>query len=278
MKVFNSEQECIHFARLATPKYHNLQEIITDSDFTNWNDILMREVDFEDFLIGKNAKLNLLITLIMVGLGISREISNPILNHSHKLLSKLNAYLDSLPSLKRDKNFNGKIKNLGGLNFLSTLSELSLADWLNDQGFQIQFETPFRQTISGKNRDIDLSATDGRGNVIHFEVYMPNKQFDSDGFFDPNEQDHILLRKIDKKLTNKFGTTDIEGLSGKVFIAINKIFFEIVHMKTVLPFFTNDQLFVNMANKLPNHVDGIFVFEDGFDRENSFKFEKLLIN
>jgi len=68
------------------------------------------------------------------------------------------------------------------------------------------------------------------------------------------------------------------GLTGKVFLAINKIFFELVHLKTALPFFTNDQLFMNILKNLPEHVDGIFVFEDGFHSENSFKFEKLLTN
>jgi len=179
MTVLDSEHECIRFARLAIQEYYSLTELITEPDFANWNKILLEQSDFEDFLIGRNAKLNLLNTMVIVGLGIDKAISNPIQDHCQSLLLKLNTYLEALPTLKKDKKFRDKIKNLEGYNFLSTLSELSMANWFSNLGFRIEFETKFRQSTSGKNRDVDLTITDKLGNIVHFEVYMPNGYFTS---------------------------------------------------------------------------------------------------
>jgi len=46
----------------------------------------------------------------------------------------------------------------------------------------IKFETPFSLIKSNKKRDVDITVCDSKGNNVHIEVYMPNKQSEIDGF------------------------------------------------------------------------------------------------
>jgi len=106
---------------------------------------------------------------------------------------------------------------------------------------------------------------------------MPNKQLNLNGFFDPNQDDTHFKSKIKQKLIDKFGQDGINELNGLILLAINKVFFDMIHVKTVLPFFSNENVYKDLIILIPKDVDGLFIFEDDFGYNNSYRFEKIIL-
>lgn len=277
MKLFTDINECIYYSEKAIKQYSFVCDIVLKSDYKKWTNKLEQCDDFENFLVGENAKLNFFNTSVLIGYCISNSYNDSLFSHYKNLFKKLNTYIETFPELIKDKKFSAKLKNLENLNFLSTLSELSLAFTMKKLGLTVKFETKFIQLKSGKKRDVDISVSDKNGNELHFEVYMPNKQLDLNGFFIPNQDDSHFSTKIDKKLTDKFGVDGISGLNGLVLLAINKVFFDMIHVKTFLPFMGNDNVYNDLARLFPKDVSGLYIYEDDFSGENSFRFEKIIL-
>lgn len=277
MKLFTDINECISYSEKAIKQYSFICDMVMQSDYIKWTNKLEQCNDFEDFLVGENAKLNVLNTSVLIGYCFSKSHIDSLFFHYKNLFKKLNTYLGTFPELIKDKEFNAKLKNLENLNFLSTLSELSLAFSMKKLGLNVKFETKFIQLKSGKKRDVDISVSDKNGNELHFEVYMPNKQLDLNGFFNPNQDDSHFSTKIDKKLFDKFGVDGISGLNGLVLLAINKVFFDMIHVKTCLPFMGNDNIYNDLVKLIPKDVSGLYLYEDDFSGENSFRFEKIIL-
>ncbi|MEJ0106607.1 MAG: hypothetical protein WDO19_30455 [Bacteroidota bacterium] len=275
MKIFKDTEECISYLKDGIKEFSFLNDIIKLKDFNSWTQKLDICESLDEFLLGTEAKLNLLNITIATGLSINKNYDDRLFSHYRMLLNKLDLYLQKFPELKANKKFKDKLKNIEGLNFLSTLSELSLGFQMAKHDLSIKFETKFKQLETGKNRDVDLSVYDKNDNIIHIEVYMPNKQLDVTGFFDPNQDDKHFESKIENKLSDKFGKDGIAKLNGLVLLAVNKIFFDMLHMKTVLPFFHSN--YKNLIKFIPKDVDGLLIFEDGFESIDSCRFEKLLL-
>jgi hypothetical protein len=275
MKIFKDTEECISYLKGGIKEFPFLNEIIKLKDFNSWTQKLDTCGSLDDFLLGTEAKLNLLNITIATGLSINKNYDDRLFSHYRMLLNKLDLYLQKFPELKANKKFKDKLKNIGGLNFLSTLSEIALGFEMANQGLSIKFETKFKQLETGKDRDVDLSVYDKNNNIVHIEVYMPYKQLDISGFFDPNQDDKHFESKIEEKLSYKFGKNGITKLNGLVLLAVNKIFFEMLHMKTALPFFRSN--YKNLIRFIPKNVDGLLIFEDGFESIDSYRFEKLLL-
>jgi hypothetical protein len=277
MKIFKDVTECIDFSKCAINQYPSLKEIIEPNDFTNWTNRLNKCLDFQDMLVGENSKLNLLNTSVLIGLSISKSLDDSLFAHYKMLFKKVDLYLSVFPELKSNKKFKDKLKNLENLNFLSTLSELSLANKLKESGLSVKFETKFKQSKTGKDRDVDVSISDNKNNETHFEIYMPNKQLNLNGFFDPNQDDSHFASKIEQKLIDKFGQDGITGLNGLILLAINKVFFDMIHVKTVLPFFSVENVYKDLVKLIPKDVDGLLIYEDEFGSDNSFRFERIIL-
>jgi hypothetical protein len=278
MSVFKDINDCIELSKISIGQYSKLNELIDENDFTIWRKKLNDSFDFENFLIGTDTKLNILNTSVMVGLSIRESLNDNLFNHYRMLLNKTEIYLTAFPELINNKSFKDKIKNIENLNYLSTLSELSLALFLKQSGFDVFFETKFKHALSDKKRDIDITAIDKSNRKFHFEVYMPNQQLDISGFFNPNQEDSKFSSKIKYKLFDKFGQEGINEINGRILLAVNKVFFDMIHFKTALTFLNNKNIYNELLGLLPKDVDGILFFEDEFSEENSFRFDALLIN
>ncbi len=287
--IFKSVEECINFSRKALNHLPNINAMIEGSDFDKWAFILHSKPDFRNYLI--ESELNILNATALEGLANEHKLDNPVLNHIKIVLSKTDLFLSSFSELKTDDSLKHKIKNLDGLNFLSTLSELSLAYFFKKLGYDILFEKKFIQSSTGRSRDIDLVIKSGNNNELNIEVYMPNHRLNVDGFFDPNQDnprlnvdgfydpnqdDSLFIERINRKILQKFGLDGISGLNGKTLLAINKVFFDSVQVKTILPFLSNDTVYNDLIKLLPIDIDGLIIFEDDFGSKNSFKLERVL--
>lgn len=146
------------------------------------------------------------------------------------------------------------------------MSELSLAAYFKQQNLLISFEKVFTRLESNSKKDIDVTVSDTNGNSFHLEVYMPNKNVEAQGFFNPCDDDYHFSYKAGKKLLDKFGTQGIAGLNGEVLLAINSFFFEMHLVKQTIGIDTDYSALI--AN-LPAWVDGILVFRDDFLSRNS---------
>jgi hypothetical protein len=193
--------------------------------------------------------------------------------------------IEQFPALVSNKSFKDKIKNLEGFNFLSTLSELSLADILQKEGYTIRFEIPFLNVEKGKKKDFDIHAVSKNGNSLYIEVYMPNLETTINGFFDPHENDAHFERKIQNKITDKFGLAGIADtnkkseISGLKLLAVNQAFVEPEYLKhNAMRFIKNDILYGNLLNTLPKNVDGYILFQDDFQSPNSFQYIEFIAN
>lgn len=275
--MFKDVQDCIRYLKIGIKEYPFLTEIIDNRDFDNWERNLIKSVDFNGFLVGESTRLNILNTIILAGYGTDKIIDDIPFTHCRILLNKLELYLKTFPCLILDKSFKNKIKNIEGLFFLSTLSELSLAYHFKKSGFNIKFETPFRELTSGKMKDVDISICDNFNNRFHLEVYMPNKQVNTNGFFDPHQDDNSIVQKIEHKFLDKFGKDEVIGLNGKILLAVNIAFLDSLRIKINIPFCNRESILEDLNIKIPSHINGILFFEDDFSYNSSFQFYKLLI-
>jgi len=275
MDFFDNINECIDLLIQAINKYSSLNEIIEPKDFKYWTHKLNNCKDINDFLFVKSNNLNLLTISAYIGLSIKNNFDNSIFTHYKRLFSKVDLYLNTFPQLISNKKFKDKLKNLENYVFLSTLSELSLAYQLKEIGFTVEFETKFKNLKTGKIKDVDLSISKSN-NKIHIEVYMPHKQLEVNGFFDPNQDDSHFATKIEQKQNDKFGQDGIIGLNGKILLAINAVFFESFDLKNELLCFNNENLYMNLINNIHNDIDGYLIFMDEFGHDNSFKFIKYI--
>lgn len=277
--MFNNTDECIKYLNIGIGQNLFLSEIINTKDYSKWKNILIKTADINNFLVGDSAKFNILNITILAGYCIDKNIENELSDYYHGMLKKLELYLKSFPDLKDDDSFNSKIKNIENLFFLSTMSELSLAYQLKKYGFLIKFETPLKKLISGSKgskKDIDITVCDDSNNQVHLEVYMPNKQFNADVFFDINQDDKSIAKKIDSKILDKFGKNEIFELNGEILLAVNVAFLESLRIKNSLPIL-NINSFEDLDIHIPNHINGVLFFEDEFNQTNSFHFHKLLL-
>jgi hypothetical protein len=150
----------------------------------------------------------------------------------------------------------------------------------------VGFETKFKLLNTLKKRDIDLSVQTARGNTFHVEVYMPNELLEADSTTDLEPDEHPLKvidlehddesfeRKIRNKLTDKFGQEGLSGLNGRVCLAVNKVYMDVLRLKGLLAPGSSD--FRALLQLLPQDVDGLLVFEDSFESEESLKIDCLL--
>lgn len=266
--MFNNIEECMMYASAGINSYANIKKIVTLDDFKIWEQKLLGKSNFEDYLLNE-SKFNLLNLSVLTGYNLEKNFDDSMFAHYRRLLSKLDNYLKVFPDLLSDPSFIAKIKNIEQFNFLSVLTELSLSFYFKMLQLDIKFETPFNQIKSNKKRDVDITVSDSKGNNMHIEVYMPNKQSEIDGFFDPNEDDHHFEYKIGKKLLDKFGENGISELKGTILLAVNIAFFDMLTIKRTI---TVKQDFIHLLQHLPIGVDGLLIFEDNFANENSFRF------
>lgn len=125
MEIFSNSQKCIQYAKLTISKYPFLEEIIDKHDCDLWVKKALQRDNFNPYLV--NSNINILNSILFYGYCIDNNIEKPVTHYYKGILDKLSLFLTVFPELTSEKNFKSKIKNIEGLNFLSTLSELSLA-------------------------------------------------------------------------------------------------------------------------------------------------------
>ncbi|RSK45455.1 hypothetical protein [Hymenobacter rigui] len=275
MALFNSVAECMQYLETCKKAFPVLHEIIKPGDVKAWAKQLAAHASLDDYLLTEMGNLNLLNISIATGWGLENgRQDEPPLRHYQGLLEKLSTYLDKFPRLKANRSFRGKVKNLTGLSLLTTLSELSLAFQLATNGYQVVFEKKFKRAAAAADKDVDVSATDATGHVVHFEVYMPSKVMEDEGFLDLNEDDADFAGRVEAKLLTKFGNEVITALDGQVFLAVNTAFFDRLRVKNAFSFTASD--YSRLIDLVPRPVDGILLFDDDFGAGNSFRFGPLL--
>ncbi|UII26601.1 hypothetical protein LVD15_25445 [Fulvivirga maritima] len=267
--------ECIQYAKESIIRYNAIDNLINDDDYLKWQNKMTDENDFYDYFFGGKNNLNFLIIAVLI----SRPISG---NRNYKIyFEKLNQYLTEFPELQTDKGFKDKITNLGGVNFFSTLSELTLAVQLKSMGYKIIFEHPFTHKVSGNRRDVDITITGDKGEEIHFEVYMPNKELppnSASGFITLDAHDESLFNKLKGKMIKKFGKAGFSGLNGKVLLAVNIAFMQLLNLRNVLqPVEEEENVHREIFKEIEfaPEVDGVIIFRDDFSSDNSFYSEAL---
>ncbi|GAB2795866.1 hypothetical protein HNQ93_004123 [Hymenobacter luteus] len=286
MSLFTDVADILAHLELCYQLFPWLRGVIGAKVVRMWTGTLRSQRSPDDFLGGNGEKLNLLNVSVMTGYSIRTGRDDALFAHYRRLLRKLEVYLRAFPELPADKRFLEKITNLEGLYFLATMSELSLAYALHQRGYRVSFETKFKLLTTLKKRDIDLSVQTARGNTFHVEVYMPNNLIEADSaselesdeyplkVIDLKQDDESFELKIRNKLADKFGQDGHSGLNGRVFLAVNKVFMDVLHLKALLAPDTDD--FRALLPLLPQGVDGLLVFEDSFESDSSLKIDCLL--
>lgn len=271
MERNNDLAEIMRYVDIGLTSFPNILSLIKDNDIRSWENKIGKSKSYKQYLL-EESNFNILTLSYIIGYEKFYNVAdNPPI--TQLIFRKLESYLDQFPDLLSDKSFINKIKNLEGLNFLSTLSELSLASYFLQQGFSIGFETRFIRKDSGKRKDVDVTVQDKKGNSFHLEAYMPTEQSFIDGFFDPHSEDHHLEFKIGKKLLDKFGTDGITGLNGQVLLAVNIAMFDMIRLKLVTGLKINHK---NLITFLPPDTHGFLLFHDDFATINSFQIIKLV--
>jgi len=226
---------------------------------------------------------NLLNTSSIVGCHIETGSEYLSTEHCYRLLQKIDSALLLFPQLLKDKSFLDKLLILQGPSFLSTLSELSLASELVRAGYNVSFERKFHGTSFINNRtvkrDVDLSVSDSKGNNFEIEIYTPYSPLEQseNGFLDLFDENYGFQVKVNNKSESKFGIENISGLSGKKILAVNEAFSEkrkiSHHLSSCL-----EGGIPALSIKVPNEIDGLLIFSDAFDSDNSFWFTELLFS
>src|SRR5690554_2612733 len=109
MKLFTDINECISYSEKAIKQYSFICDMVMQSDYNKWTNKLEQCNDFEDFLVGENAKLNVLNTSVLIGYCFSKSHIDSLFFHYKNLFKKLNTYLGTFPELIKDKEFNAKL-------------------------------------------------------------------------------------------------------------------------------------------------------------------------
>ncbi len=274
---FHNIHSSIASIERAIKQFPNIHRLFNDEDYVNWQTKLSTNTDHRDFLFGTNRQLNFLNLSAIVAFGLENKDSSNFSSPFIEMYSNLNSWLGLFPQLITSESFKTKITNLSAYSLPATLSELSISAAFKSMGYKIEFENQFTQKIAAKNRDIDVSVIDDFGNAMHIEVYMPNEQISTDGFFDVNEANGSFKFKVERKLDKKFGNEGIVGLSGIVLLAVNIAHFDSILIKSKLPFFSNDDLYEGFTGQLPKGIDGLLFFRDGFTNNIPFCFEQLVL-
>lgn len=252
--------------------YNNIAPLVTEAILTAWEKTLAKSFPPEKFII--DSKFNLLTTLFIACHEKEyRTEYEP--KQAMRILNTLNEYLTVFPDLLSDDKFKAKITNLGGYNFLSTLSELSLAKFLHYKNYKITFESKYRKKNKKDEKDIDLKIADENGNVFFIEIYTPTDEADINGFFSPQEFADKLKNKLAFKATDKFTDIDYSSLRGKRLLAANTLFSDIFSMN--IRFFNCDNYFNQLIRIMPDELDGVLIFEDNFYDANSLRSVKMLM-
>lgn len=284
MNLFKDADDCLAHLVLCCQCFPWLSELIGVNGLKTWTKKLRDQANPCDFLLGNDTKLNLLNISVMTGYSIITGLDDNHFAHYRLLLQKLELYLLTF-DLRDDTSFQEKIINLETVIFLSTMSELSLAYEANRK-YKVSFETKFKLLVTNKKRDIDLSVRTAKGNPFHLEVYMPNKLLEAyivddlepDEYpfrvIDLEEHDESFEGKIKGKLLGKFGQDGFSGLTGRVFLAINNVYVDMLQIKDVLAPGTSD--YRALLKHLPEGVDGLLIFKDSFQSDDSFKLDCIL--
>lgn len=274
--------ECISYARAGIAPYSGIQRLITETDFAKWKVALQDAPDVETYLWGSpeaGASFNLFNVAVLTGFARERLLAQEVVVHAQRLLERLDWFIHKFPGLtttrRKAKQFAHKVKNLGEFQLLPTLSELTLAHWFKQQGFSVEFETPFRHPVTGNLKDADLTVTGSAGSLIHIDVYTPNKRLESDGFVGLDDESGHYVRKIELKIKDKFGPGTISDLSGKIMLAVNQVYFDAVHLQAALAGLGHADSYEEIVRRLPLDTDGILIFEDDFSRSDSFVFKAI---
>jgi|GEM_PF-1217769 len=272
--VFTDDADCISKVSGLISNYPNIDSMVIMQDYNNWQRLLTKAGGYEVYWDSQSQKLNLLLTAMVAYC--NTVIQTKLTTHTLNILEKLDNWLSVFQELTKDKNFKGKIKNLDGFNFLSSLSELTLGNYFAQAGYKVAFESKFRQTEATARKDVDVTVQDSSGKVINFEVFMPNNETDLNGFFDPSDRDGYFTYKVWKKMEDKFGTAGFSGLTGKTYLAVNYAFFDEFYRNSLLPIFSNQFAFESLSLSLPAGVDGILFFRDDFSVRDSFFYDTLI--
>lgn len=253
--------------------YNNIAPLVTEAILTAWEKTLAKSSPPEKFII--DSKFNLLTTLFIARHEKEYRTEFEPYKQAMRILTTLNDYLTAFPDLLSDDTFKAKITNLGGYNFLSTLSELSLARFLHDKNYKITFESKYRKKNKKDEKDIDLKLDDEHGNVCFIEIYTPTDEADINGFFPLQEFTEKLKNKLVFKAADKFSNIDYCALRGKRLLAANTLFSDMFSMN--IRFFNCDDYFNQLIRIMPDELDGVLIFEDNFAAANSLHYVKMLI-
>jgi len=274
MSLFTDDTDLIDKIQKIIGRYPNIAAMMKKKDWPRWKSIVAAGGGFQAYWDDPERKLNMLLAAIMIYANDSDP--SDFMQHGVGLFEKLNGWLDRFPALIRDKSFMGKIKDLEGFSFLSCMTELSLAAFLADNHYTIQFEKKFLQHGKTAKNDVDVSATDIDGNTLNFDVYMPNYGSELTEFFDGHGQDNYFTYKVAEKLKGKFGNNGFSGLSGKTLLAVNYAFCDDVYARALLPLMDNRATFEGLQVSLPLGVDGILFFADNFNRGTSLHLDTVI--
>lgn len=277
MTIFNSVADCILYFETCQKAFPVLNEIVKPGDFKGW----VRKLEFyanpslDDYFFTINLSRNLLYISVATGWGLLTNQESEPLRLYKQMLAKLSLYLQNFPELKANRSFRGKAQNLNELGLLPTLSELSLAYQLAASGQEVKFETKFRRADTGTVKDVDLTATDSNGEVVHYEVYMPNKDLEVEGYFDLSQDDTLFADRIKAKILDKFGNGVVNELEGSTLLAINTAFFDTLRLKNALSLAAADDAWLRTL--IPEHMAGLLLFDDDFETHDSFTFVRRLM-
>ncbi|HET6256647.1 MAG TPA: hypothetical protein VFE32_21410 [Puia sp.] len=276
MKLLENPSECITLAKLAVERLPHLKQVINAADYRNWEERLANE-STEKYVL-KHTPYNLLTACVVSGLGIQYDFQDPGTKKATSLINKLNYYLHCFPGLIVDKSFKGKIGNLDQSNLWSTLSELSIAHYFQQQGVAVSFEERFNNLSTKTTKDVDITLTDANGCKVHLEVYTPSSDSTIDGFFAPDEENHHYAYKVGKKVLAKFGDQGFSGLSGKVIAAVNTVLLDQIQVQKLIGRLSIEKVYEEITAHLPQGVDGLLQFSDDFGPAISLIIEGLYLS
>lgn len=308
MSLFATVDDCLAYVTRCQQQYPYLNDLLRPPQRAAWVRALTQHADRLDaYLLGElpppdspeteepgdeiatewpsthstgtpdeETKLNLLLISVVTGWGLATGHDDVHLMRYRHLLETLGLHLRTFPHLLDSRNFRGKITNPGGFAFLATLSELALAQYVAEQGWTVEFETKFQPADVPAPRDIDLTVRSPAGTVVHLEVYTPHQAMEAQGFFDVTQDNARFTNRMAHKLAEKFGQSDIPELTGRVLLAVNTSFLDLLRVQNLLP--ATAVHYQRLLPLPPQAVDGILVFESEFDGHAGCRLVSLLLS